>query len=68
MMPDNTISDELLGSDGPERAKMCRKLADEADALAADASNPETRAAYLDVKRQWHELASEIERTGTAKS
>ena len=52
---------EFLGSDGPERAKKCRQLAAEADRLAANAINPETREAYLDLKRQWGELADEIE-------
>lgn len=59
-MADITISDEFLGSNGPERAKMCRKLAAEAEALASAAINPETRKAYLDLKRQWDELAGEI--------
>jgi hypothetical protein len=53
---------EFLGSNGPERARKCRHLAAEADELAANAINPETREAYLDMKRQWNELACEIER------
>jgi hypothetical protein len=46
---------EFLGSNGSERVKQCRQLAAEADALAADAINPEMRKAYLDLMRQWHE-------------
>jgi hypothetical protein len=61
-MPNIQIPGEFLGSDGAERAKMCRKLAAEAEALAAAAINPESREAYVDLTRQWHELASEFEK------
>jgi hypothetical protein len=53
---------EFLGSNGPQRARKCRQLAAEADGLAANAINPETREAYLDLKGQWNELAVEIEK------
>ena len=53
---------EFLGSDGPERARKCRQLAAEADGLAAGAINPESRKSYLDLKRQWLDLADEIEK------
>jgi hypothetical protein len=56
------VSAEFLASDGPGRVKMCRKLAIEADSLAATASKPETRADYLLLKQQWNMLADEIER------
>ena len=55
------VSAEFLAPDGPGRVKMCRKLAIEADSLAATASKPETRADYLLLKKQWNMLADEIE-------
>ena len=61
-MPDIRIAAEFLGSNGPERAEKCRELAGEANALATDAINPESRKGYLDLKRQWLELADEIEK------
>ena len=60
-MPNITISGEFLGSNDPERANKCRKFAAEAHAFAT-AVNPERREAYLDLKRQWNNLADEIER------
>jgi len=60
-MADIAISAEFLGSSGPERVKKCRQLAAEAAALAANAINPETRRNYLDLERQWRELANEME-------
>ena len=45
---------------------MCRRFADEAEGLAVQASNPEARAAYLDLKRQWLLLAEEMEQTEDA--
>ena len=45
-----------------ERVEKCRQFGTEAGALAADAINPESRKAYLDLKRQWLELADEIEK------
>ena len=38
----------------------CREMAVEAEKLAASAS-PEKRAKYLDLARQWSELADEME-------
>jgi len=55
------ISGEFLGSNGQERLKKCRQLAAEAAALADNAINPETRKSYLDLERQWRELANEVE-------
>jgi len=52
----------FLGSDGPERVKNCRQLAAEAGQLAVTAANPAIRASYLELKRQWNELADEMER------
>jgi hypothetical protein len=61
-MSANSIGGEFLGSDGPERVKNCRQSAAEADGLAAAAANPEMGVAYLELKRQWDELASDMER------
>jgi hypothetical protein len=55
------FSVEFLGSDGRTQAKKCRQMADEAGALLAGATDPELRACYLDLKRQWAMLADEIE-------
>ena len=60
-MPDLKIAAEFLGSNNKERAAKCRALAAEAGELAAGAMNPLTRASYLELKRQWQELADEIE-------
>ena len=60
---DIAISDEFLGSSGSERVKMCVRLAAEAEEIAATSVDPEARKAYLDLKRQWNELAKEIEAT-----
>ncbi len=60
-MGDTIVSNEFLGSSKEERLAMCRKLAAEAGLLAADTANPETQRAYLDLKRQWEELASQVE-------
>jgi hypothetical protein len=60
-MAEGCTSIEFLASDGPDRAKQCRKLANAADALATNAS-PEMQAGYLDLKRQWNMLADDIER------
>ena len=61
------ISGEFLGSNGPERLKKCRQLAAEAAALAANAINPETRKTYLDLERQWLQLAAEMERVAAVE-
>jgi hypothetical protein len=61
-MPDIRIAAEFLGSNGVERVEKCRQFGAEAGALAADAINPELRNAYLDLRRQWLELADEIEK------
>ena len=52
----------FLGSNAPERIKKCRYLATEAETLAT-AANPAIRASYLELKRQWNELADEMERS-----
>ena len=52
-----------LGS-GPElNAARCRKMADEARVLAANAASAEVRAAYLELMTHWNMLADEIEVT-----
>jgi hypothetical protein len=56
---------EFLGSDGRTQAKMCRKMADEADAFVAATTDPELRASYLELKRQWRLLAEEVEHLAT---
>ena len=53
---------EFLGSNDPERAEKCREFAAEAEGLAAAAINPETRKAYLELKRQWLDLAAEVDK------
>ena len=40
----------------------CREMAAEAERLAASGSTPERRARFLDLARQWRELADEMER------
>ncbi len=60
-MANTVISGEFLGSTKEERLAMCRKLAAEAQSLADDAANPITARAYLDLKRQWDELAVELD-------
>ena len=59
-MGDTIISGEFLGSNTEERLAMCRKLAAEAEQRAKQSANPETKKAYLDLKRQWDELAAEF--------
>jgi hypothetical protein len=59
-----TISADFLGSTTAERLSMCRKLAADAANHAAEAANPETQRAYLDLKRQWEVLAGELEAAG----
>ena len=59
-MLDMKIAGEFLGSSARERVEKCRELAAAADALADDAINPQTRKAYLDLKRQWLQVADEI--------
>ena len=62
------ISGDFLGATTQERVAMCRKLAAEAERHADDASNPETRRSYLELKRQWDVLANELEATGRANT
>ena len=40
----------------------CREMAAEAERLAASDTTPARRAKYLDLARQWSELADEMER------
>ena len=42
---------------------MCRKLGAEAARHADAAANPETKRSYLELKRQWENLAAELEAT-----
>ena len=60
-MASNFTSAEFLGSNQPAQAQKCRQMADEASALMAAAIDPDIRATYLDLKRQWNMLADEIE-------
>jgi uncharacterized protein Yka (UPF0111/DUF47 family) len=41
---------------------ICRDMAAQAEKLAASAATPERRAKFLDLARQWTELADEMER------
>jgi hypothetical protein len=41
---------------------MCREMAAEAQRLAASDATPERRAKFLDLARQWTELADDMER------
>ncbi len=58
-------SAEFLGADGSSQAKKCRQMAAEAGALVMAANDPDLRACYLDLKRQWGLLADEIEQLAT---
>jgi hypothetical protein len=58
----------FLGSDRSERVKKCRQLAAEAGQLAAVTANSEMRASYLELKRQWSELADEMERASASEA
>ncbi len=58
-------SAEFLGSNQEERVAMCRKFAAEAEQLAAKAANRETKKGYLDLKRRWEELATELAQYST---
>ena len=40
----------------------CREMAAQAERLAASEATPARRAKYLDLARQWSELADEMER------
>jgi hypothetical protein len=53
---------EFLGSSRPAQAQKCRQMAGEAGTLMIAAADPQMRATYLDLKRQWDMLADEIER------
>lgn len=59
-MGNTVISSEFLGSNRQEQLAMCSKLAAEAELRASQAINPETRRAYLDLKQQWDELATQL--------
>ena len=59
---------EFLGSNGPARVKKCREFAVEASKTAACAVNSGTENAYLELARQWNELADEIEKTDELKA
>ena len=53
-------SAEFLGSTPQERVAKCRAFAAEAECLAR-AANGDTRDGYLDLAKEWIELADEIE-------
>ena len=57
-MAEMFIAAEFLGSDTLARVKKSHQFANEAEVLANGESNPELRSAYLDLKRQWIELAA----------
>jgi hypothetical protein len=59
-------SAEFLNFTRPAQAQKCRQMADEANQLLSMTIDPEIRATYLDLKRQWNMLAEEIERNSEA--
>ena len=44
-----------------DRVQLCRRLAERAQELA-DAADPNYRASYLEIARNWLELADEMQR------
>jgi hypothetical protein len=51
---------EALSLSAP--VNICREMAAQAERLAASEATPARRAKYLDLARQWSELADEMER------
>jgi len=51
-----------MASEYEDRLAMCQKLAAEAEQLAAQCTNPEAQKFYRDLKRQWDELAAELQK------
>jgi hypothetical protein len=60
-MSGSFTSAEFLGSSRPAQAQKCRQMADEAGALMIATTDPQIRATYHDLKRQWDMLADEID-------
>jgi len=60
-MEPNFKAEEFLRLSPQERVKWCRRMAQEAENLAATA-NANLRTAYADLARQWSLLAEEIGR------
>lgn len=60
-MGDPVITGDFLGSNTEQRLSKCRQFAAEAGLLAAAAANPETQHSYLELRRQWEDLAAELE-------
>jgi len=58
----NFKAEEFLTLSPRERVAWCRRMALEAESLAAGTSG-ELRTAYADLARQWSLLAEEIART-----
>jgi hypothetical protein len=54
-------SGEFLGVNDPTRSKKCRELAAQAEANAANEADPEKKAVYMALSRQWNTLADTIE-------
>jgi hypothetical protein len=48
-----------------ERVKLCRRLAERAEALAAQAS-PKYRGYYAEIAKQWQTLAEEMDQAARA--
>jgi hypothetical protein len=44
-----------------EQAEACRRKAAECERAAVPATQPDTRAIYRDLARQWHEMAEQSE-------
>ena len=63
---DFTLDLVLRGTTRKERIRDCRDMALEAERLAANAS-AERKDTYLDLAKRWRELASDMERTATAR-
>ena len=61
-MEPNFKAQEFLTLSPVERVNLCRRMAQEAENLAAGASG-ELRTAYADLAKQWTLLAREISRT-----
>ena len=60
-MSGSFTSAEFLSFSKPAQAQKCRQMADEARTLMTATADPQIRATYLDLKRQWDMLADEIE-------
>jgi len=50
-----------------DRVELCKRLAKHAQELA-DRAGPDYRASYLDIAKNWLQLAEEMERVGSMES